>query len=102
MEIRIYLSTSALKEIASMSEVFILMLGSKRILEWEMSIPRMFMDEKSKEIGELYGLLWQTGERLSDLLKKKLDYDILHPGDWFETPAGSVGFRLDFLIELIF
>ena len=72
-----------------MSEVFILMLGSKRILEWEMSIPRMFMDEKSKEIGELYGLLWQTGERLSDLLKKKLDYDILHPGDWFETPAGS-------------
>lgn len=57
LEIRIYLSTSALKEIASMSEVFILMLGSKRILEWEMSIPRRFMDEKSKEIGELYGLL---------------------------------------------
>ena len=81
LEIRIYLSTSALKEITSMSEVFILMLGSKRILEWEMSIPRMFMDEKSKEIGDLYGLLWQTGERLSDLLKKKRDYDILHTGN---------------------
>ena len=39
------------------------------------------MDEKSKEIGDLYGLLWQTGERLSDLLKKKLDYDILHTGN---------------------
>lgn len=64
-----------------MSEVFILMLGSKRILEWEMSIPRRLMDEKSKEIGERNGLLWQTGERLSDLLKKKLDYDILHTGN---------------------